>query len=92
MDATLTALINADFEWTAHIDSIWRDTHSEIPELQRESRRQLEIRLGTLRVEARRDGSVAEAEGRAVFHVVGERGGARPGAAEPRGNTPAVGA
>ena len=49
MDATLTALINADFEWTAHIDSIWRDTHSDIPELQRESRRQLEIRLSGLR-------------------------------------------
>jgi hypothetical protein len=49
MDATLTALINADFEWTAHIDSIWRDTHSDIPELQRDSRRQLEIRLSGLR-------------------------------------------
>jgi len=49
MDATLTALSNADFEWTAHVDSIWRDTHSDIPELQRESRRQLEIRLSALR-------------------------------------------
>jgi hypothetical protein len=49
MDATLAALTNADFEWTAHIDSIWRDTHSDIPELQRESRRQLEIRLSELR-------------------------------------------
>lgn len=49
MDATLSALVGADFEWTAHIDSIWRDTHSDIPELQRESRRQLEIRLSELR-------------------------------------------
>jgi len=49
MNAPLTALTNADFEWTAHIDSIWRDTHSDIPELQRESRRQLEIRLAELR-------------------------------------------
>jgi len=49
MDATLTALSNADFEWTAHIDSIWRDTHSDIPELQRESRRQLQVRLSALR-------------------------------------------
>lgn len=49
MDAMLTALINADFQWTAHIDSIWRDAHSDIPELQQESRQQLEIRLSALR-------------------------------------------
>jgi hypothetical protein len=49
MDAKLSALINADFQWTAHIDSIWRDAHSDIPELQQESRQQLEIRLAALR-------------------------------------------
>jgi ABC-type lipoprotein export system ATPase subunit len=49
MDALLRALIDADFQWTAHIDSIWRDTLSDIPELQRESREQLEIRLTSLR-------------------------------------------
>jgi ABC-type lipoprotein export system ATPase subunit len=49
MDAMLAALINADFQWTAHIDSIWRDAHADIPELQRESRQQLEIRLSALR-------------------------------------------
>jgi hypothetical protein len=49
MDAMLSALIEADFQWTAHIDSIWRDAHSDIPELQQESRQQLEIRLAALR-------------------------------------------
>lgn len=49
MDAMLSALINADFQWTAHIDSIWRDAHSDIPELQQESRLELGIRLAALR-------------------------------------------
>jgi len=49
MDAMLSALVNADFQWTAHIDSIWRDAHSDIPELQHESRQQLGIRLAALR-------------------------------------------
>lgn len=49
MDAMLSALTNADFQWTAHIDSIWRDAPSDIPELQEDSRRQLGIRLAALR-------------------------------------------
>lgn len=48
MDAMLSALVDADFQWTAHIDSIWRDAQSDIPQLQYESRQQVAIRLAAL--------------------------------------------
>jgi len=52
MDPLLAALSDADFQWTAHIDSIWRDTPSDIPELQHQSREQIGIRLRDSRMRA----------------------------------------
>ncbi|HET9954429.1 MAG TPA: hypothetical protein VFQ61_07990, partial [Polyangiaceae bacterium] len=48
MDALQQALNEADFQWTSHIDSIWRDSPADIPELQRSVREQLRLRLAAL--------------------------------------------
>lgn len=48
MDSLLNALSDVDFQWTAHVGSIWTDSPTDIPELQAGARRQLGLRLNTL--------------------------------------------
>ena len=48
MDTLLKALSDADFQWTTHIDAIWRDLEADIPELQRVPRTQLSARVSAL--------------------------------------------
>lgn len=37
MNLALTALGSVDFQWTTHVDSVWRDLHFHVPELQASS-------------------------------------------------------
>lgn len=48
MDSLLTAFIETDFDWTATIESVWRDAPSDIPALQQETREKVGIRLSEL--------------------------------------------
>jgi len=48
MDVLQAALNDADFQWTTHIDSIWRDPSADIRELQQTARAHLGQRLSGL--------------------------------------------
>lgn len=48
MDLLHAALNDADFQWTTHIETIWRDIPSDIPELQSAPREQIQLRLSAL--------------------------------------------
>jgi GTPase SAR1 family protein len=48
MERLLAALNDTDFQWTSHIDSIWRDALTDIPELQASARQRLSARLSSL--------------------------------------------
>lgn len=48
MDPLQLALNEADFQWTTHIDSVWKDAPADIPELQFTAREQLRLRLAAL--------------------------------------------
>ena len=48
IDLFLMALNETDFQWTSHIDSIWRDAPTDIPELQFTARERLTARLASL--------------------------------------------
>lgn len=48
MDPLQLALNEADFQWTTHIDNIWRDPSADIPELQWTAREQLNRRMVSL--------------------------------------------
>jgi hypothetical protein len=48
MDPVQLALNEADFQWTTHIDSIWKDSTSDIPELQWTAREEIRRRLAAL--------------------------------------------
>jgi hypothetical protein len=48
MDALQAALNDADFQWTTHIDSIWRDPSADIRALQQTAREHLGQRLSGL--------------------------------------------
>ncbi len=52
MEALQTALNEADFQWTTHIDSIWRDAPTDITELQQTARERLRQRLADLQRQA----------------------------------------
>jgi len=49
MQGALAALRKVNFDWTAHIDQIWRDQPRETESLQADSRRELIERLDDLR-------------------------------------------
>jgi len=49
MQGALAALRKVNFDWTAHIDQIWRDQPHETQNLQADSRRELVDRLDDLR-------------------------------------------
>lgn len=49
MDKLLSALADVDFQWTTHIDTIWHDVPSDIPELQTSARGELFARLAALK-------------------------------------------
>ncbi len=48
MDATLRALLRADFDWTSHIEAIWQSSETDVEELQAEAREDLEMHLEDL--------------------------------------------
>src|SRR6478735_6429803 len=48
MDPLQLALAEADFQWTTHIDSVWRDPPADIPELQFSAREQIRQRIARL--------------------------------------------
>lgn len=48
MSADLKALQSVDFDWTTHIDSIWRDLPYDVPNLQDDLRREAVLRVETL--------------------------------------------
>lgn len=47
-EAALRALQDVDFDWTTHVDNIWRDLPFDVPEVQNKARRQLADRVERL--------------------------------------------
>jgi hypothetical protein len=52
MDAALSALLRANFDWTTHIDAIWQASETDVAELQDDARAELEIHLDDLSASA----------------------------------------
>src|SRR5690349_21423194 len=48
MDPFQLALNDVDFQWTTHVDSVWKDPSADIPELQFAAREQFRQRIGRL--------------------------------------------
>lgn len=48
MDPAFVALASVDFEWTTHVESVWRDLPHDVPELQRSVREEVVTALGRL--------------------------------------------